>query len=65
MQQALGQKERRERLKRVKADEEMAECSFRPNINRKMTAPSIININKLEAERVPLHERATDIQKSK
>ena len=43
----------------------MQHCTFKPNINRKTTAPSIVNINKLEAERVPLHERANDIQRER
>ena len=65
MHEADARREKRERLKRELSEQEMQGCSFRPNINRKTTAPSIVNINKLEVVRVPLHERAWEIQREK
>ena len=40
-------REKRERLRRRQIEQEMGDCTFKPNINRKSSAPSIVNINKL------------------
>lgn len=58
-------KEKREKLKREQQDKEMSECTFHPNINRKTSHPTLVNPNKFDQDRVPLHERATEILKRK
>lgn len=60
MHEADLRREKRERLRRRQIEQEMGDCTFKPNINRKSSAPSIVNINKLD-DRVPLHERAQEI----
>lgn len=65
MREADKKREKREKLKRYLQEKELEECTFRPNINRKTTHPTLVNLNKFDQDRVPLHERANEIVKQK
>ena len=65
MREADKKRENREKLKRQLQDKELEECTFKPNINRKTSQPTLVNLNKFDQDRVPLHERAHEILKQK
>jgi hypothetical protein len=63
MREADKTRENREKLKRQLQKKELEECTFKPNINRKTSNPSLCNVNKFDQP--PLYERAHDIVKLK
>jgi hypothetical protein len=48
MREADKKRENREKLKRQLQDKELEECTFKPNINRKTSQPTLVNLNKFD-----------------
>ena len=62
MHEADVRKERREKLKRELEQQQMKDCSFKPQLMT--TSSSVVNINKF-SNVAPIHERVTSLQKEK
>ncbi len=63
--EADKRREKREKLKREQQELELQDCTFQPNINRKTSNPTIVNLKKFDEGRTPLHERVQEIQKQR
>ena len=62
MHEADLRKEKREKLKREMDQQQMKECSFKPQLMT--TSSSVVNINKFNGM-APIHERVGVLQKEK